>query len=265
MNIFLHELKAYRKSTILWSLSLAVVVIIFFSLFPSLSRDIDQMKNLLEGFPEGIRRGIGISLESFNNILGYYSFPFTFIILIGSIQAMNLGTSIVSKEVREKTVDFLLTKPMKRTKILTAKILAVITCLFITNSIYIVAASSIASAVKNEDYSFKLFFMISITLLFVQMIFMWLGVMISVIIPKIKSVLPISLATVFIFYFISFLSEADGGDVTRYITPFKYFDPDYIIKNGGYERSFIIISLVIIMVAMITSYRIYDKKDIHAI
>ena len=30
MNMFLHELNAYRKSTIIWSISLAVIVIVFF-------------------------------------------------------------------------------------------------------------------------------------------------------------------------------------------------------------------------------------------
>ncbi len=265
MNVYLHELKAYRKSTIIWTISLVVVVILFFSLFPSFSSDIEKIRKLLGGFPKSIRSIIGISLDSFNSILGYYSFPFSFIILIGSIQAMNLGTSIISKEVREKTADFLLTKPIKRTQILTSKILAVITYLIITNVIYIVSANIIASVVKNDDYSYKIFFMISITLLFVQLIFMSLGIIISVILPKIKSVLPISLATVFVFYFISFLSSTDSDDIIRYITPFKYFDPAYIIKNGSYETPFIIISLMIIFVTIVASYVIYDKKDIHTV
>jgi len=265
MNIFLHELKAYRKTTIIWTLFLVVIVVAFFSLFPSFSKDIEEVKTLLGSFPESIRNMIGISLESFNNILGYYSFPFSFIILIGAIQAMNLGTSIVSKEIREKTADFLLTKPIKRTQILTAKILAVITCLLITNAIYIVFSNLVASTVKNEDYSFKIFFMISITLLFVQLIFMSLGVIISVILPKIKSVLSISLATVFVFYFISFLSSTDSDDIIRYINPFSYFDPAYIIENNAYETRFIIISLAIIIVAIVSSYVIYDKKDIHTV
>lgn len=265
MNIFLHELKSYRRSTIIWTVSLIVVAIVFFSMFPSFSKDIQKLTNLLQGFPDAIRSGIGISLESFNNILGYYSFPLTFITLIGAIQAMNLGTSIVSKEVHEKTSDFLLTKPISRIEILTSKLLAVLTSLLITNIIYIIATNIIISFVNNEDYSFKIFFMISITLLFVQLIFMSLGVIVSVLLPKIKSVLPISLSTVFIFYFISFLSSTDTNDMIRYITPFKYFDPTYIIENAHYEMPFIIITLVFIAVSIAASYIIYSKKDIHVV
>ncbi|SKC36526.1 ABC transporter permease subunit [Maledivibacter halophilus] len=265
MNIFLHELKTYKKSTIFWSISLIVVIAVFFSLFPSFSRDIDQMKRLLEGFPEAIRMGMGISLESFNNVLGYYSFPFTFILFLGGIQAMYLGISIVSKEVSERTSDFLLTKPITRVQILTSKILAIITSLTITNMVYIVGTSIIIYIVKNDDYSFKILFMISITLLFIQLIFMSLGIVISVILPKIKSVLSISLSTVFIFYFISFLSSRADDDMIRYITPFKYFDPSYIIENSAYESIFIVITLLLISAFITASYIIYIKKDIHTI
>lgn len=265
MNIFLHELKAYRKSTVLWAVSLILVVIIFFSLFPSFSRDVDQIRNLMEGFPEAIRIGMGITLDSFANVLGYYSFPFTFVLLIGAIQAMTFGTSIISKEVREKTADFLLTKPITRRQILTSKLLAITTSLIITNIIYIISANITVSFVKNEEYSLKIFFMISITLLFVQLIFMSLGFIISVILPKIKSVLAISLAVVFTFYFISFLSSKAGDDMIRYITPFKYFDPAYIIENSSYEIQFVITAVVFIVGSITASYIIYCKKDIHAV
>lgn len=265
MNIFLHELKSYRKSTIIWSISLAALVILFLSLFPALTKDIEEVKKLMEGFPEAVRNGMGIVFDNFGTIPGYYAFPISFVILIGAIQAMILGTSIVSKEVREKTVDFLLTKPVTRVQILTSKVLAVVTSLVITNVIYNISATLMANAVKKDDYSFKIFFMISITLLFVQLIFMSLGIMISVIVPKIKSAVPISLGTVFAFYFLSFLSTTASDDALRYLTPFKYFDPSYIVKNSAYEVRFVVISLVFIVASITASYVIYCKKDIHAV
>ena len=122
-----------------------------------------------------------------------------------------------------------------------------------------------ASIVKTEDYSYKIFFMISITLFFVQLMFLALGVIISVVVPKIKSVLPISLGTVFAFFIIGMFASTTGDDAMRYITPFKYFDTSYIIKNSSYEVSFIIIEIVFIIVAITASYFVYSKKDVHAV
>ena len=115
MNMFLHELKAYRKSTIIWTCSLIALVVLFLSMFPTFSKEADAFKEIMEGFPEPVRKALGLSVDSMSSILGFYSYIFLYITLCGAIQAMNLGTSIVSKEVREKTADFLLTKPVTRT------------------------------------------------------------------------------------------------------------------------------------------------------
>lgn len=265
MNIFLHELRSFRKSVIIWTLSLIALTVVFFALFPALTKDISETKNLILGFPEAIRNGMGLVLDHFGTILGYYAFPINFVILVGAIQAMNMGTSVVSKEVRDKTADFLLTKPVTRIKILTGKILAVLASLVLTNGIYLFVATLMARFVSKEPFSFKLFFMISISLFFVQLIFMSLGILLSVIIPKIKSAVPISLGTVFFFYFINFLCTTASDDVLRYFTPFKYFDPTYIVEHGSYEPVFILISIAIILVSITASYLIYERKDVHAV
>jgi ABC-2 type transport system permease protein len=265
MNIFLHELKAYRKSTIIWSISLTLIVALFMSFYPSFAKDTEGFKKIMEGYPEAIRNLIGVNLGNFFTILGFYCFPLSFITLCGAIQAMNLGTSIVSKEVREKTADFLLTKPVTRTTVLTSKLLAAFASIVITNIVYLAAASFSAYQVKTEDFSFKLFIMLSLTMFFIQLIFLALGIIISVMVPKIKSVLTVSLATVFAFYFLGIFSSTTGEEAKRYLSPFKYFDTAFIIKHASFEASFLIVGAVIIILAIATSYFVYSKKDIHAV
>lgn len=265
MNMFLHELRAYRKSTIIWTCSLVAIILLFFSIFPSIAKEAEQFKKLMEGFPEAVRKAIGLSLENIGSILGFYSYVFLYISLCGAIQAMNLGTSIVSKEVREKTADFLLTKPVTRTQIMTSKLLAALTSLVITNVVYVAAATTMASLVEIKEYSTKIFLMISLTLFFLQLIFLALGIIISVVASKIKSVLPISLGTVFAFFIISMLASTTEEDALRYISPFKYFDPAYIVKNSSYEASYMIVAIGFIITAITASYLIYCKKDIHAV
>ena len=263
MNMFLHELKFYRKFTITWTAALVTLVILLFSMFPSISREADEFKKLMEGFPEALRMALGLSVENIGSILGFYSYIFLYISLLGAIQAMNLGTSIVSKEVREKTADFLLTKPVTRSKVMTAKLLAALTSLVITNVFYLGAAAMMASLVEPKEYSTKIFLLLSLTLFFLQLIFMALGIIVSVVIPKIKSVLPISLGTVFTFFIIGALASATGDDALRYITPFKYFDFAYIMQYSSYESSFMIAAIGFIATAITAGYFIYSKRDIH--
>jgi ABC-2 type transport system permease protein len=119
--------------------------------------------------------------------------------------------------------------------------------------------------VKTADFSLKVLVMLSLTMFFIQLIFLALGIVISVIVPKIKSVLTVSLTTVFAFYFLGMFSSTTGEEAKRYISPFKYFDTAYIIKHTGYEASFLIVGAVIIILAITASYFVYLKKDIHAV
>ncbi|WP_088041363.1 ABC transporter permease subunit [Bacillus sp. EAC] len=265
MNIFLHELKAYRKSTIIWTCSLIAIVIFFLSLFPSISKDYMDFAKIIKGYPEGVRKALGLEIESFGTILGFYSYLFLYVSLCGAIQAMILGTSIVSKETREKTADFLLSKPVTRTKILSAKLFSGIVCLLITNVFYLAAANIMASQVTTVDYSFKLFFLISSTLFIIQLIFFSIGIIVSIIFTKIKSVLSVSLATVFGFFVIGMVISTDGNSAKRYLSPFKYFDTKYIIEHSKYEYSYLFTAIVIIAISIVASYLIYSKKDIHAV
>lgn len=235
-----------------------------YSFFKGLENDIGAFRVFIKNLPDVMKKAFNIYLDSISTLVGFYSMVFSFVVLCGAIQAMNLGTAIISKEVREKTADFLLTKPVSRSTILTSKLLAAFSSLIITNVIYLLLTITAAAAVVG-DFNLKLFLMISVTLLFIQIIFMALGVIVSVIAGKIRSVISISLSTVFGFYIIGTLGSVVGEENVRYISPFRYFDTAYIIKNSAYEISFVIIGAIFVIAATAGSYLIYLKKDIHAV
>ena len=262
MNMFLHELKANRKTTLLWTISLAILIVLFLSMFPTFSSNAEEMKKLFEGYPEGVRKALGINLDSISSLLGFYPFVFGYILLCGAIQAMNFGTSILSKEVQGKTADFLLTKPVTRQQIITAKLLAALVSILLTDIIYVSVASIMATAITKDSFSMNTFLMVSFTLLYLQLIFLSLGILLSVVLPKIKSVLSVSLGTVFGFFIISMLDSSVGEKTVRYLSPFEYFDIAYIVKNGAYETSFMILAVLVIGFAIATSYIVFGKKDI---
>lgn len=264
MNVFLHECRAYRKTTLIWTLSLVGIMVLFMSMFPTIEKDIEDYKKVLDGFPDAMKQALGLQVETFGSVLGFYSYVFVYISLCGAIQAMNFGTAIVSKEVREKTADFLLTKPITRKTILTAKVLAAFTSILFTSIVYLVASWLMVAAVATDEYSTKAFLLISISLFLLQVIFLAIGIFLSVYLPKIKSVLSVSLGTVFAFFIIGMLSSS-GDEYKRYLSPFKYFDSYYMIEHTSYEGAFLIVGLGIVAVAIIASYIYYTKKDIHSV
>lgn len=266
MNMYLHEIKSQRKSVFIWILVLLGLAALFLSIYPSMAADAADFKKMLGNYPPAVRAILGINLDYITSLLGFYSMIFSFIALCGAIQAMILGASILSRESRERTADFLLVKPVSRAKVVSAKLLAAFTSILITDFIFIALSTLLANSVKTSDFSVRLFFMINLTLFFIQLIFLTLGMVISVFFKKLKSVLPLSLGVVFGLYMVGVLfASGEEEKVVRFLSPFKYFDITYIIDNSGYEAPYLATGAVVAAVAVVISYLVYIKKDIHAV
>lgn len=264
MNIFLHELRSYRRSTLIWAISLSVLTVVFLAMYPSFTNDVAASKKILANLPPALRDVLGISLNNFFTIFGFYAYFLGFLVLAGAIQGMNIGLGIISKEESDKTADFLLTKPVSRAKIITSKITAGATLLLITNAVFMSVSLLGANAISKEPFASKTFLLLSSTVLLIQLFFMAVGTLFAVIIPKIKSVIAVSLPTVFAFFIVGAIGEIVGNDNVRYVTPFKFYDSNYIISHNALEVKFVIIEALLVIAAVAATYIIFINKDIRA-
>jgi ABC-2 type transport system permease protein len=234
-------------------------------MFPAFTKDVESTRKILDNFPTAIRIALGISLKNFFSIYGFFAYIFSFASLAGAVQAMNLGVGVISKEFSNKTADFLLTKPISRLGIITSKIAAAICVIIFTNLIFSLVTLAMARIVMNGNgFNTLILLLISGSMLLIQLFFVIFGILLSLIIPRVKSIVAVSLPVVFIFYIIGTLGSILGNENVKYLSPFKFFDPIYIINNVSYEPKFLIIEAVILVVVMIASCIIFIKKDIHA-
>lgn len=265
MNIFLRELAANRKSTIIWMVSMAGMVTLFMmGMYPAFIADLDASKALLQGLPEPVRAAFSISIESFFTVFGFFAYFLSFAVVAAAIQAMNVGAGVISKEFSGKTADFLLSKPVRRSTIITAKVAAALVSIVLTSLSFGIAGYLAASATAEESFSAGTFFLLASTLFLVQLFFVALGALFAVLVPKIKTVIALSLPTVFTFYIIGTLGEVLGNEEVRWVTPFKFFDPTYIVKNQALETRFLVFEAVLVVGFLTAAYVIFTKKNIRA-
>ena len=265
MNVFLQECRMNRKTTLLWMLMLCSLGGLFMSFYPIINSDLKTFLELVKNFPPVMQSLTGMLGVDFSTPLGYYTFAFTFAVLCGAIQAMNLGVGIVSKETRDKTADFLMTKPISRIGILNAKLSASVVLLALTSLVYSVVMNFVIIGLAKGDYDARKYILLSVTLFFVQIIFFSIGLIISVAAKKIRVVLPISLGIVFFFYALSAFAVKSESDKLRFATPFQYFKSEYILKNGSYETAYLLTGLCITVVCVLASYLWFCRKDIHSV
>lgn len=263
MNIYLFEVKSLRRNTFIWICSMIGLAALYLSIYPSVAKDADDFRKLLGNYPPAVQAMLGIDLDTIASVNGFYSMIFSFILLCGAVQAMNLGVAIFAKESKNRTSDFILVKPVSRARILSAKLCATYTIIVVTNAIFLLAVVGMVKLFISEQFDENLFLLMNLSLFFIQFVFVALGMVIAVFFKELRNTIPISLGVVFGLYLIGALLAAGKEEAKlRFLSPFKYFDIGYALKHHRYEGSYLILSVLIITISIVVSYVVYHKKDI---
>jgi len=265
-TIFKHEFGARLKSVIIWSVSLVILIVFFFSLFPSFSEQAALLNEMLAKFPPQLLEAFGMGNTDLSSLLGFFSLLFTFVQLCLAIQAGNYGFGLVSVEENELTADFLLSKPVSRLQVLNSKLLAALASLLLTD--VVVWFSSLASVTifrSGHSYDTGILLLILLSILIFQLVFLSLGLVISLLVKRVRSVTPYALGLAFGAYIINGFSGILGEVKLEYLTPFKHLDPAYIIKHSAYNAPLVLLDVVVILVALVASYWLYINRDVPAV
>ncbi len=266
MNIFQHEFKMHLRSVITWSVAVAVLILVYVSLFSSFAQDAELLNEMMANFPEQLLTAFGLNGVNLATVLGYFSFVFLFVQICLAIQAANYGFSLVSIEEREWTADFLLAKPVGRSQILTSKLLAALSGLTITNIVVWISSFGFINLFRGDrTYETNLLLLLLLSIVVFQLFFLSVGLVISLLVKRIRSVTPYSMALGFGMYVLSVFGDMLGESALEKITPFKHFDPNYIIQHGAYDVPLVLISVAVIVISLVGSYVLYTRRDIPAV
>lgn len=267
MNIFMYELKLYRKSVTIWSISIIALLSMFMTFYSSFAVDTAMMDLLLENYPEELLKALGMNSGlPLSSVAGYVAFLFTFVQICLAIQSSFYGFQILSVEERELTADFLMTKPASRRRIIISKFFAAFISLLITT--LFTGIGTIGSIMLFRDghpYELGKILVLLSSIIFFQLFFLSVGMLISMLVKKIRSVLSFSMALAFGLYIISALQKIIGGKILGIITPFYHFEAGYILEHGTYDIGQAFISIGIIIVSLVMSYILYLRRNIHSL
>lgn len=254
------------KSLILWSVIVAGTAALMLMLFPAFEDAFSNIEEFLSMYPPefleifGMGEG-GLDMSTFYGWFGVEGY--LFVNLIGGSFAAILGGSILSKEEDDKTIEFLLSKPISRTQIVFGKIIVIILNLLILNSL--VALVLMVAFVIYGDVNMTIWFLYSYAPFVLQMIFASISFLISVFVTKSRRVLSIALGLVIGMYVIDLISKlTDEFEYLKYISPYEFVNAVSIVNDQMIKPLYLVISLGIIAISLLLSWYFYKKKDITA-
>lgn len=263
MNIFFRELRANLKSLIIWSVIIVLLVIVGAAKFSAFAGN-PEMLAVLDSMPPALLDAMSLRAFNLTTLSGFYGIMFVYFGLMGAIAAAMWGSDIISKEERDKTVEFALVLPVSRSKVITAKALAaLVNCIafvLITWAVSLAAARS-----YSPDQVFFDFLALEMRAMFtIELIFLAVGLLLGCAMKQYKRSASTAVAIILATYFMSVMSGMQENlDFLKYFTPFKYYDAGELFRRGTMDPTYLLLSAAIIIICLIAAYWIYNKRDLY--
>jgi ABC-2 type transport system permease protein len=223
-----------------------------------------DMLSILNDLPKAVVDALNLQAFNLTTVSGFFGIMFNYYALLLCIAAAMWGSDIISKEERDKTVEFSLTMPVTRSRLITAKALAAL-----TNSIILLLmtwGASLVSAAKyqpdSEFFKFLAFCMLALFIL--ELIFLAIGILLGCAMKRYKLATSTAVFVLLGTYFLSIIVTLNQNlDFLRFFSPFKYFDASILLHESRVDGVSIVLSAVIILACMYGAYATYSKRDLY--
>jgi len=263
MNIFIREIKANFKSLLIWCGAQFFVILAGMMKYSGFSNSKVDINSMMDQFPKGLKAVFGIGTVDLSQISGFYSLFFMFFVLIAAIHASMLGAVIISKEERDHSADFLFAKPVRRSRVITAKLAAALVNLLVlnlvtfTSSLYFIAKYNHGNPIADK------IFILMIALLILQILFLCIGSALGAAMKTTKVAVSVTTGILLGTYFLSIGIDMDERlDFLKIISPFKYFDASSLLFGGSYSVTSLLLCALLTSICLYVTYVKFDSRDL---
>ena len=263
MNMFLREMKAHRTGLIWWSLGMVALVSSGMAKYAAYETAGQSIVAIFETLPKAVLVVFGMQGFDLTKASGFYGVLFLYVGVMAAIHATLLGASLIATEERDRTSEFLYTKPISRTRAVTAKLLAGLVNVVIFNiatsisSFYFVDYFSKGEPVGNEIT------LLMVGLFFLQLIFFSLGALVAGVVRRPKAAPSIATSIMFLTFLLAYLvNMSEKLDFLKYASPFKYFDALALLTDGRLDPLYVGLSVAIIGISVFGTYYFYNGRDL---
>ncbi len=260
-NLIKWEVKSNRKNLFFWSLGTIVFTAICFFEYTAMAESEESMEALFGMMPRIVKVMFGMGRLPIDEPEGYYACMFLWICLLTFAHAAMLGGNLLAKEERDKTAEFLNTKPISRSRILAGKITAGIVNVLIINLLcYVMTLSCFLPLVTGSDMLRPV--SISMAGMLIGQIFMLaLGLCISAVVKNYRRAVLYSALAMIMLYLLGVIFEMAEVYTLNFLTPFRAFNAADVMEEGLRAGNVVITAAAIFFMGGITRYY-YQRRNL---
>lgn len=260
MTLVKHELRQGRTTLLIWTGAIGFLLAVCVFLFPEMKGQMDGIASMFASMGS-FTAAFGMDRLNFGTFIGFYAVECGNVLgLGGACYASCCAAGMLSKEEKEKTAEFLLTHPVRRSRIVTEKLMAVLLQITVMNMIiYAFAIGSTAAVGETVPWREITLLHAAYSLMQLELAGICFGI--SAFIRRGSIGAGIGLAAV--MYFLNLIANiADAAEFLKTITPFGYCEGADIVQSGSLDGVKVAIGAAIGLGGIALAYLQYTRKDI---
>lgn len=258
-TIFLKELKRTRMGLIIWSSIVSLIALMGIIEYPVLGPNMHLVEEALAAIPKIGQLVFGVYNVNLNEITGYYIVMYYWTGLIVFTHAIYTGASIISKESRDKTAEYLFTKPYKRDTIVWAKIFAGFVNILVIGVITVIMYLLGMLIITDDPVVYMQILVSGLGMLLTQCVLMALGLLCSAIFRTYKSGARGAILVLLTSYCLMFSLQFADMPSLHFLSSLTYFSVSHVVANG-LDIPYILLAVSVIAVCIYFTQRVYAKK-----
>lgn len=263
MNMFMREMKAHRKSLIIWCIAMVLTIMSGMAKYAGFTSSGLSVNELIDSMPNSLKAMTGMGDFDLSLATGFYGVLFFYMALMATVHAVMLGANIISKEERDKTAEFLFVKPISRNKVIIIKMVASLVNIVILNLVTLISSLLMVGNYSNGEAFAGDVGLTILGMLILQVLFLVVGTAIAAVYSKPKKAASLSAGLLLFTFLLSIAVDlSDKLENLKYLSPFKYFEATEMMYGGGFDAIFVFLSVVIIATLFTVTIIFYKKRDL---
>jgi ABC-2 type transport system permease protein len=183
--------------------------------------------------------------------------------LIVFVHAIYTGASIISKEKRDKTAEYLFTKPYAMSAIVTVKILAALAGIMIVGLMTTVMSVLATIPITSEGAVYGRILTACAGMFFTQCVLTMLGFLFGALSKSHRAGVFSAVGALLLSYCLMFFVQYIDAPHLNFLSPLAFFSVSEVVKDG-IGLSYVTLSAAIIALCAFFTYRLYEKKEMAA-
>ena len=260
MRLARHELRQGRTALLVWAAAISFLMAVCVLLYPEMEGDMGELGDMFSSMGS-FSEAFGMDQVNFGTLEGFYAVECGNILgLGGAFYAALCAVTMLEKEERGHTAEFLLAHPISRRRILLEKLAASLAQVALLNGAVLAVSLAALAGIGNEvPWKGILLVHLAYFLLQAELV----GVCFGISAFLRRGGMGIGLGIAAVLYFLQIIANlSQEAGFLKYITPFGYADGTKIVADGRLDLGLVALGMLYGLLRALAADWEYGRKDI---